>query len=414
MNGVVLELMRVLLLTNLLPYPLDNGGKIKTFSTVKALAENGNIVDLFCFTESNESGNNEGEIRTLCNEVHQVYNIITTASNEAYMYRLALKSLFSKYPVSSYKFITNEMKLELLRNRKVHYDVIYFDHLPLFVYYKLCKENWKDARIILDEHNCESNIMKGNAEKEDSLIKKLFMQIEVKKLMKFEGDSVKLADKTIILSNDDYKEIKKLANCDFTHDIIPISVIDKGMKKNNPKKKTVLDILFMATLTWEPNRKGLVWFLDNVVPSLQENGVNYRLYIVGKASGTELLDKTKNLDNVIITGYVESVDEYYDKCDCLVVPLFVGSGQRVKILEAFSKGMPTISTSIGASGIQYENNESILIAETVEDFVDCIIKCNDEDVRRKLSCNARKTYENNYSEERISKLINAALTDDRR
>ena len=80
----------------------------------------------------------------------------------------------------------------------------------------------------------------------------------------------------------------------------------------------------------------------------------------------------------------------------MIVPLFIGSGQRVKIIEAFSKGMPVISTSIGAEGLQYSHGDNILIADNANEFVQNIVSIS-EGQRKKISVKGRKTYEDYYS-----------------
>lgn len=224
------------------------------------------------------------------------------------------------------------------------YDIIYFDHLPMCVYLDLVRNLWPDTRIILDEHNCESVITKRKEKETKKIGEKIFLKLETIKLEKFEAESIKHVTKTIVLSNADYASLKTLLNRDFIHEIIPIGVQDRGLKKNN--NNTELNILFIGTLTWEPNNLGLIWFLKEVIPIIEKERLSYHLYIVGKNPSNDvrkICEKYK--DRITITGYVESVDEYYDKCDLAIVPLFIGSGQRVKLIEAFSKGMPAISSS---------------------------------------------------------------------
>ena len=113
----------------------------------------------------------------------------------------------------------------------------------------------------------------------------------------------------------------------------------------------------------------------------------------------------KYKEKITITGYVDSIDEYYDKCDCTIVPLFIGSGQRVKLIEAFSKGMPAISTTIGAEGLEYTDGKSILIADNSEKFADKSVSMKNVEFRDSIGERCRKVYEQFYSQKVISKLI---------
>lgn len=401
--------MKILFLTNLLPYPLDNGGKIKTYNTLSSLSEAGHEIDLICFTEEkNIRKDYEIEMKQLCRNVEQIYLKLTTAENMSYMMKLAMKSLFSSYSFGLYKYQSKEMKQKLEQVcRDNDYEYIYFDHLQLCVYKDYLKKVLPNAKMILDEHNCEALIMSRNANETSNKFKKVFLQIESKKLGKFESRMLDEMDINIVLSEEDYQELKRQHKGDFKHVIIPIGVQDRGIKKHIEKEKDILNLLFIGTLTWEPNNQGLVWFLKNVMPLLEKG--KFKFYIVGKNPSMEVCELVKQYDNITVTGYVESVDEYYEKCDCMVVPLFIGSGQRVKLIESFSKGMPSISTKIGAEGLDIKDHENILIANTAEEFKEAINEMNSCSVRTTLSNKARECYEDNYSPKAVSKKINNVI-----
>lgn len=401
--------MKILFLTNLLPYPLDNGGKIKSYTTLTAFASAGYEVDILCFKEKQSSMSIEEEkIRKVCDNVNQVYLPLTTANHMKYMIGIAAKSLFSKLPFSIYKYQSSQMKEEIKKRKKVHYDVIYFDHLPMCVYLNYVHALWPSAKLILDEHNCETVIVKRKAAESSNVLKKFFFNIEALKLRSYEASSIKTVNKTIVLSGSDYSSLKKMIGCEFNHAIIPIGVPDRGMKKKTDNKK--LNVLFVGTLTWEPNNEGLIWFLEEVMPIIEQKKIDLHLYIVGKNPSEEVRRLSGEYKGkVTLTGYVDSIDEYYDMCDMTIVPLFIGSGQRVKLIEAFSKGMPAISTSIGAEGLTYSDKESIIIADDKYKFAESIDLMQNKEIRDKIRVNSRKVYEENYAPETVSSLIRESL-----
>lgn len=401
--------MKILFLTNLLPYPLDNGGKIKTYTTLNALYKAGYDIDLVCFTEDIKINDIYLNIvAKLCNSISISYLKLTSSEHKCYMIKKAIESIFSKYSFGVYKYKSKKM-IKILNNidKNKKYDCVYFDHLQMCIYMPEIKKIFPNARYILDEHNCERLIVHRNRQTSKNLVKKSFLLLEEIKIALFEKNIIKKMDLTILLSKADYNNLYKNIG-EFNYEIIPVGVNDKGVKKHNING-TKLNILFIGTLTWEPNNTGLIWFLDNVIPLLEENKIEYNLYIVGKNPSEYVVKKSKMYRNIFITGYVKSVDEYYDKCDCMIVPLFSGSGQRVKLIEAFSKGMPSISTSIGAEGLFYKENEDILIANTSKDFFDKILSLKNEKLRNKLSENSRKIFEKYYSMEVISKKISKVV-----
>ena len=401
--------MKILFLTNLLPYPLDNGGKIKTYTTLKSLYEAGHEIDLLCFKETNSSmSKDETELLRICNSINQVYLPLTTVNYKKYMIGIAAKSLFSRLPFSIYKYQSDKMNQKLVAKADNSYNIIYFDHLPMCAYLDFACDLWPDAKFILDEHNCEAIIARRKAKEVNNIFKKLFLKLEAYKLGIFEANSIQNVDKTIVLSHADYSSLRQLSKTDFDHAIIPIGVPDRGRKKKTDDD--TLNILFIGTLTWEPNNIGLIWFLKEVMPILESKKLDYHFFIVGKNPSAEIVKLSKKYQGKItITGYVDSVDEYYDRCDCTIVPLFIGSGQRVKLIEAFSKGIPAISTTIGAEGLEYKNNESIFIADDKKSFAATIESMKNIELRTIVGNNCRQIYEKMYSPEAISSLIIEAI-----
>lgn len=389
--------MRILFLTNLLPYPLDNGGKIKTFSTLKALSIMGNSVDLLCFSENseNDSGNVQ-KLKNICNDVQFIEHKLTTKSNIKYMMAVAFKSLFSKYPFGIYKYESKQMRDVIAKKIKENdYDIIYFDHLQMYKYFNSFDR--KNVTFVLDQHNSESEIVYRTYQNSNNFLKKIFLNIEYNKIRKFEKKALSDVDKIYALSENDVESMKHLNVNLKNFSVIPIGVIDNGIINKKEDKNKKLTLMFIGTLTWNPNNQGILWFVRNVIPKLNESGIEYDLYIVGKNPSDELKELCESYNNIFVTGYVNDVDEMYVKSDVMVVPLFVGSGQRVKIIESFSKGIPVISTSIGAEGLDCITDYNVVIADTDIEFVDSLRKMSDDTFRKKIASNARKTFEEKYS-----------------
>ena len=175
--------------------------------------------------------------------------------------------------------------------------------------------------------------------------------------------------------------------------IIPISIETSYEKKKFNSK--VENILFLGTMSWFPNEQGILWFIKNVWDDIKESIPNAKLYVVGSNPSKEILAYSSS--NIIVTGYVNSVDEYIEKCDVCVVPLFIGGGMRVKILECMAKGIPCVSTTIEAEGIEYTNNHDIMIADTSKEFVSSLQRLSDSKEVSMIVENSKNLIENKYS-----------------
>lgn len=395
--------MKILFITNLIPYPLDNGGKIKTYNTLQMMKKE-NKIDLFSFYESDKEKKSLDFMKEQFDNVYAIKKPLTTNKNKKKMLLIAFKSLFRKYPFVLLKYIDKRMKKLLKENINVNkYDLIYIDHLQLGVYFNILKE--AKCKIYLDEHNCESQILKRKMEEEKSFLKKVLINIEYKKLKQFENNMLKKVDKVIVLSNEDKKcLIEDLTINEEKFVIVPIPIKVDYTKDIGSKINDEIKIMFLGTLTWFPNAQGIEWFIDNVIPRLEKENIKYKLYIVGKDPSDALKNKSNKNDNIIVTGYVESIDKYIEKCDIMIVPIFIGSGMRVKILEGLGKNIPIITTKIGAEGINIENGKNILIADNEDDFVKNILKLKkNSELYNKLQVNGSKLFNELYSIESICK-----------
>lgn len=398
--------MKILFIANLVPYPLDGGGKIFTFSVLKALSQKHDI-DLLCFYENEKIEEAKCQLNPFCNSIYAVPIKVTTKENMKLILIKAGLSLFSKKPLSINKYHSKKMvKILTEKVKNNRYDCVFFNLLSMYSYAPIIKSLDSDIKTILYEQNCETLIYKRYLKESTNFLKKIFLNIEVKKLENFEQKSIRDVNQLILLSEEDRKalDIDK-SSCN----IIPIGVQkSQYSKKYNDILKEPLRLLFIGTMTWGPNNDGIIWFLENVMPMCDDSS-KYELYIIGKHPSEAVQNLCKKYKNVKLLGFVESLDKYYDLCDVLIVPLFIGSGQRVKIIEAFSKSFAVISTSIGAEGLNYIDGKNILIANNENEFKIKIDKCFDSNLLSKIGCEGNKVFEKEYSEDIIAKKINDIL-----
>jgi glycosyltransferase involved in cell wall biosynthesis len=130
-----------------------------------------------------------------------------------------------------------------------------------------------------------------------------------------------------------------------------------------------------------PTEDGARWLLDTVMPALWAKHPDLRLYIVGRDVGPELLRRAN--DRVVVTGSVPSIVPYLRQADVAVVPVRFESGTRFKILEALACRTPVVSTTLGAEGLELEQERHLLIADDPGDFADKIGRLLDDEMLRK-------------------------------
>ena len=162
----------------------------------------------------------------------------------------------------------------------------------------------------------------------------------------------------------------------------------KWKKKNN-------DIIFWGAMSRKENSDSAIWFIDRVMPLLKD--IDCRFVVVGANPPKELLEKRSN--RIIVTGFVDDPDVYFCDSACMVVPLVIGAGIKIKVLEGLSSGIPIISNNIGIEGIDVTNYLNYLHAETAQEFANAITKImNDKELSDAISEKAKYMIRKNYNE----------------
>ena len=156
----------------------------------------------------------------------------------------------------------------------------------------------------------------------------------------------------------------------YSLELFPIGLDIQKYKLKNRRRKSIneLDICFIGSLDWRPNQEGLLWFLSEIWPDLMLSlDGKVHLHIAGRKAPRSIMSYTSR--NVLYHGEVTDAQKFMSGCDVMVVPLFAGSGQRVKIIEAMAIGMPVLTTSIGLEGIAATDGKEIMIANSAREFI---------------------------------------------
>ncbi len=150
-----------------------------------------------------------------------------------------------------------------------------------------------------------------------------------------------------------------------------------------------------------PNKLGLIWFLDNVWPLVIEANSSFKLNIVGKWSSATLSEWRRKYKNIYFKGFVEDLSSII-RGTTMIVPVFVGSGIRMKILESISAGVPFVSTNVGAEGIPLVSGRDCYITDDPNEFAQNIIALEDEHLRNSFTEAAMIILKDHFSINRLS------------
>ena len=170
-------------------------------------------------------------------------------------------------------------------------------------------------------------------------------------------------------------------------------------------------LIYSGALTYDANFDAMAFFLRDVFPLIRARRPNVHLRITGGYQGVPI-EQLPLGTGVELTGYLDNIQLAVAQSWLCVVPLRVGAGTRLKILEAMALGTPVVSTSKGAEGLEVTHGEDILIADEPEEFANGVVRLlEDRDLRARLSINGRRLVEETYSWERCSGRLERLLVE---
>jgi len=318
-----------------------------------------------------------------------------------------IKSLFTDVPYIIRRFASDKMKETVSKSiRENNYDLILCDHIYLAQY--LPDDIAGKIPVIPNNEDCGYTFYKRMSE-QSGFIRRSYAKSQWKKLLKYEIDILKKY-KVYITTSEKEKELLSAY-----YDKAEIKVIENGVDTDYFYKieSTPEDpaLIFTAWFGYYPNEEAAVYFAKKILPLVRQEIKDVKFIIAGKEPSRRILELASE-EGVIVTGYVDDIRIYLNNAAAAVIPLKVGGGTRLKILEAFSMGVPVISTEIGAEGINAENNKDLLIGTDDKDFADKIIKVlKNKKLAEMLSENGRAVAESKYDWNIIGKELNQYLNE---
>lgn len=320
------------------------------------------------------------------------YSVVDTRVKriDAFINLFTTKSYF----VSRFYSKSFELHLiEILKNNE--YDIIQLEHLYMCVYFDIIRE-YSKTKIVLRAQNVEFNLWNRLTAKTKNIFKKLYLKIATFRLQQFEIIMSQKVDGIIAISETDADIFREIAPHTAVTSV-PMGLDFNTLQSYNAEMHYDNFPVFyhLGSMDWLPNVEGLKWFVESVIPEIKSVYPDFIFRIAGKKMPVWFYEKQDK--NLIVDGEIENSLEYQMDKAILIVPLLSGGGIRIKIIEGMALGKTIISTSVGAEGIPYTDQENMLIANSKEDFLIQIRKCfTSKEVCRKIGKNARKIAKENF------------------
>jgi sugar transferase (PEP-CTERM/EpsH1 system associated) len=352
--------MRILLVSPMLPYPPTWGFVTRVYQFIRVLAQR-HSVTLLTFADA-EQEPYLAALREVCAEVHAVPRTVSKGAK-----RLGqLTSLFStvSYQWRSHQSEALQQKLDELAQRQ-RFDVIQIESSQLG-----CFRFDPRAALVVDEHNIEYELLYRTFQTETSPLRRLYNWVEFKKFRREEIGTWRRAAGTVTTSEREAEMIRAIVP-DRPVTCVPNAVdVEYFRPSDTPVDPNA--IVLTGLMKYRPNVDAAVYFVREVLPLLLAARPKLVFYIVGGEPPEEVRQLAG--PNVVVTGTVPDVRPYVYKAAVFVVPLRMGGGTRLKVLEGLSMKKAMVSTSLGCEGIHVVDGTHLLIADTPETFANAVLR----------------------------------------
>jgi polysaccharide biosynthesis protein PslH len=388
--------VKLLVLTSRFPYPLEKGDKLRIFHQIRELSSNHEIV-LCTLAEDVVQEADYQEVKSFCTRIHII--------------PLSQSTVVKNTIFNTFKGIPLPFQVSYFYDKKIKKQIaeIIKAEQPDHIYTQLARmaEYAKEVNIpkTLDYMDAFSIGAERRAESSNWLTR-WFWKIEARKMAKYEAQIGDKFNNLTIISEQDRDTL--LFNQKNDIHIVPNGVELDFFKKGDNTLPPQYDIAFIGNLGYYPNVEAAKYLVQRILPLLLKEIPSIKILIAGARPTSEVWDLASA--NVTVKGWVDDIRESYEATQLLVAPLFHGSGQQNKILEAMAMEIPCVTTQLVNSAILATQDSEISIANTEEEFAQKIVfLLKRPDFRGKMSKNGRLFVEKRYSWKSSTLILNAIL-----
>jgi len=367
--------MNILILTSEIPYPPTTGARLRTYNLIKHLAAD-NTITLLTMMPANLALAHLPKMKQLGIEI---INVDREPSSRISFYVGIVRNLTSPRPfiVDKHQYQPYIRKVSSLVSSR-RFDLIHCDSIALA---PAC-QYVRSAPTILTAHNMEATIWQRYYEEETNRIKKYYIGLQHKKVFQFEKDICRQFSEVIAVSEEDKKRLEQNYQAKNV-EVVPNGVDTQFFSIKGGEHETQDSMVFTGSMDWRPNQDAILYFSREVWPLIKGNRPNATLWIVGRKPPAQIRALIKTNTSIHVTGMVDDVRPYIERASVYIVPLRIGGGSRLKILEALAMQKAVVSTSIGAEGLRVTDGHDIVLADNPLDLAESIIALFDNAGRRR-------------------------------
>jgi polysaccharide biosynthesis protein PslH len=397
---------KLLFLGQTLPYPPDSGTAIRSYNVLRLLGRDYDVTAL-CFYRRATTPDLEGSLAALRKIASDVELFpIEQEYSRARMIADHARSVLTRRAYTAFAYRSAAFR-RALRSRLAHaqFAIVHVDSLDLGDYVPLVA----GVPVVAGHHNVESALLRRRAENDASVMRRRYLEMQAQLTESEERRWCPRAAVNLAVSDADKADFLRLVpNARF--EVIPNGVdVDAFVPSIGGAKD---GIVFVGGMSWFPNADALEFFDEEILPLVRARDERVKVTWVGRAKPDVIASYAKR--GVELTGHVDDIRPYVGSAACYVVPLRIGGGTRLKILDAWAMGKAVVSTSVGCEGLDAIDGQNILIRDDPAAFAAAVLMVlRDSGLRASLERNARATAEQKYSwnviGEKMRKVYGAVL-----
>lgn len=374
--------MRILFLSRWYPFPTDNGSKIRIFNLLRGLAEC-HQVSLISFYDPVAGAPDINALLAICQDVQIVpWKPFQPDS------RISRFGYFSAVPRAYLDLYSQEMEERILTTIKADkIDLVIASQTDMAAY----ASSFNGKLAVFEE--VEAGIWLDRIAESQSLPGRLRYTLTWMKHRRYLAHLLQYFRVCTVVSEKERQILRQTVPDGINIEVIPncVDLANYNGISESPKAET---LIFTGSLTYQPNYDAMCWFLQEVFPRVRQEYPGAQLWITGDHSSLPLPD----VDGVTLTGMLPDVRPYIARAWCSVVPLLIGGGTRLKILEAMALNTPVVATSKGAEGLDIEPGKHLLVADTAQSFAENIVQLfRRPELRQQLVADAGQLVQTRYN-----------------
>lgn len=392
----------VLLITLVPPYPATDGHKIHLWTLVRALCAEGWSITLVSLTDNADPEIPEA-LRYLCRTVEFIHWKPNTYALRDYRQRLA--ALFSPEPFQARQTSQPELAAAVLRHlQREEFAAVICDE----IYTLPSLPPGLAVPVIVDTQHVAHELLRRYVEWMPNPLERIYVRMEAGKMRRWEARQGRKAFALGAASEREAALFRQM--CPGTR-VAPLpNVVDVAQYEPSADREQEDIVLFAGNIDWFPNRDGVEFFVNGILPELHRLRPRATFRVAGPCHSADLIERITANPRVEMTGFVEDMRQEMARATVCAIPLRIASGTRLKILESAAMAKAMVSTSVGAEGLDFTPGAEIVLADEPQSFARALADLLDDAERRHaMGERARKRVEQNYSLAALRRALNAVL-----